>query len=140
MQKIFFSLLMASFSILSFGQSPVGVWKNVDDTDGKEKSHIQIYESNGKLRAKVIKLLPGATVTKCDNCKGANKGKSIVGMDILWGMEKVADGEYDDGEILDPKTGKIYDCSFEVKGKELHVRGYMGISLLGRTQIWYKVS
>jgi uncharacterized protein (DUF2147 family) len=141
MQKILFSLIIVCFSLIAKGQSPIGIWKNIDDTDGKEKSHIQIYESNGKLRAKVIKLLPAATITKCDACKGANKGKSIVGMDILWNMSKVKDGLYDNGEILDPKSGKIYDCSFEVKakGKELHVRGYLGFSLFGRTQVWYKV-
>jgi uncharacterized protein (DUF2147 family) len=123
-----------------FAQTAVGTWKNIDDTDGKEKSLIQIYESNGKLRGKVIKLLPAATITKCDACKGANKGKSIQGMDILWGLESVGKGEYDNGEILDPKTGKIYDCSITVQGNKLLVRGYLGLSIFGRTQTWYKAS
>jgi uncharacterized protein (DUF2147 family) len=138
--KYIMSLSIVMFlGMVGMAQSPVGVWKNVDDTDGKEKSHIQIYEYKGKLRAKVIKLLPAATITKCDACKGPNKGKPIVGMDICWDMAKQSDGTYDDGSIVDPKTGKVYSCSFEVKGDELHVRGYMGISLIGRTQVWYKV-
>ncbi len=139
MNKYIFALILVTVAMISFGQSPIGVWKNVDDTDGKEKSHIQIYESNGKLRGKVIKLLPAATTTHCKSCSGANKGKPILNMDILWGMEKQSDGSYDDGEILDPANGKIYSCSFQVKGNKLVVRGYMGISLLGRSQTWYKL-
>jgi uncharacterized protein (DUF2147 family) len=139
MHKIIIILSLLVSTTYAYSQSPIGLWKSVDDTDGREKSHIQIYESNGKLRGKIIKLLPAATTTTCNKCKGDKKNKGLVGMDILWGMEKQKDGSYDDGEILDPATGKIYDCSFEVKGNQLHVRGYFGLSLLGRTQTWYKV-
>jgi len=125
------------FSLL--GQSPVGVWKNLDDEDGKEKSHIEIYEKNGKLRGKVVKLLPAATITHCNACSGANKGKSLVGMDILWDLAKVGEG-WEGGQILDPKKGKVYDCKIAFNGKDkLDVRGFMGLSLFGRTQTWYKV-
>jgi uncharacterized protein (DUF2147 family) len=136
-----FSILL-SFLSLSFGlhaQSPVGIWKNLDDTDGKEKSHIEIYEANGKLRGKVIKLLPAATITRCDKCEGANKGKSLVGMDILWNLSK-SGSVWDGGEILDPKSGKVYDCKIEMDGSsKLNVRGFLGFSMFGRTQVWYKV-
>jgi uncharacterized protein (DUF2147 family) len=134
------TLLFFSFIALSLSaQSPVGVWKNLDDEDGKEKSHIEIYEQAGKLRGKVIKLLPAATVTKCNACKGANKGKDLVGLDILWNMKKTGK-MWDGGQILDPKTGKEYNCKIEFDGTDkLKVRGYIGFSLFGRTQTWYKV-
>ena len=123
----------------AFGQSPIGIWKNIDDEDGKEKSYIEIYEKNGKLYGKVIKLLPAATITKCNECKGDRKGKSLVGMDILWDMSKSGD-KWDNGEIIDPKSGKIYSCKLELDGKDkLKVRGYLGFALIGRTQTWYKV-
>jgi len=122
-----------------FSQSPVGIWKNLDDEDGKEKSHIEIYELNGMLRGKVVKLLPSATITKCNACTGANKGKTLVGMDILWGLKK-AGKNWDEGQIMDPKNGKIYDCKVELKGTDkLNVRGYMGVSMFGRTQTWLRV-
>lgn len=122
-----------------FAQSPVGVWKNLDDEDGKEKSHIEIYEQNGMLRGKVIKLLPAASITKCNACVGSNKGKSLIGMDILWDLKK-SGKSWDSGQIMDPKNGKIYDCKIELKGSDkLNVRGYMGVSMFGRTQTWYKV-
>lgn len=128
-----------AFYHYAWSQSPIGIWKNLDDEDGKEKSHIEIYEKNGKLRGKVIKLLPAATITKCDACTGANKGKSLVGMDILWDMTKEANA-WDNGEILDPKKGKVYACKMELDGKDkLKVRGYIGVSMFGRTQTWYRV-
>jgi uncharacterized protein (DUF2147 family) len=127
-----------TYSIVS-AQSPVGIWKNVDDEDGREKSHIEVYEKSGKLYGKVIKLLPAATITKCDACSGDKKGKSIVGMDILWDLVK-SGKVWDDGEILDPKNGKVYSAKVELDGKDkLKVRGYMGVSILGRTQTWYRV-
>ena len=127
------------FGFIVFAQSPVGIWKNLDDEDGREKSHIEIYEQNGTLRGKVIKLLPAATITKCDKCTGANKGKSLVGMDILWDLKK-SGNVWEGGEILDPKNGKVYDCKIELDGKDkLKVRGFVGVSMFGRTQIWYKV-
>ena len=139
---MFKNILLFAFLIVgqvAWSQSPVGVWKNLDDEDGKEKSHIEIYEQNGKLRGRVIKLLPAATITKCNACTGANKGKSLVGMDILWDMTKVGN-VWDNGEILDPKKGKVYSCKLELDGKDkLKVRGYVGVSMFGRTQTWYRV-
>lgn len=118
----------------------VGTWYNVDDEDGKPKSHIQIYENNGKLEGKVIQLLPAATTTHCNECSGANKGKPITGMKILWGLEKESESVFEDGEILDPKSGKTYSCDIALENADkLKVRGYLGFSLLGRTQYWYRV-
>jgi len=121
------------------GQSVIGVWKNIDDEDGKEKSHIEIYEKNGKVHGKVIKLLSGAALTHCSACKGDLKGKPIVGMNILWDMNKKGN-EYINGKILDPKKGKVYDCDIRLDGADkLIVRGYMGFSAFGRSQTWYRV-
>ncbi|MFZ1751746.1 MAG: DUF2147 domain-containing protein [Saprospiraceae bacterium] len=139
MLKNILSLMCLVFVSSLCAQSPLGVWKNLDDEDGKEKSHIEIYEKDGKLRGKVIKLLPAATITKCDACSGANQGKNLVGLDILWDL-KASGKTWDGGEILDPKNGKIYACKIELDGADkLKVRGYIGVSLFGRTQKWYRV-
>ncbi len=138
-RNFFLLVLVSLFGTLVMAQSPVGVWKNLDDTDGKEKSHIEITERNGKLTGKVIKLLPGVEITKCDACKGANKGKNIEGMTILWDLKKNGKS-WENGQILDPKNGKIYSCKVELERDDvLKVRGFLGISLLGRTQTWYRV-
>ncbi|MBK8701192.1 MAG: DUF2147 domain-containing protein [Saprospiraceae bacterium] len=126
---------------LVYGQHKItGVWKNIDDEDGKEKSHIEIYESKGMLRARVTKLLEGATVKTCGKCKGNNKDKPLEGMEILWDLKKVSDTEYEEGFILNPKNGKVYDCFISLEDKDkLKVRGYLGVSMFGKTQYWYRV-
>lgn len=121
------------------GQSPIGIWENIDDEDGKPKSHIEIYEQDGKLYGKVNKLLPGATLNQCKNCKGSRKNQPLEGMVILWDLENQGD-HYDNGTILDPKTGKEYGCKMSMDSADiLDVRGYLKLSIFGRTQQWFRV-
>lgn len=134
--------LMAFFSVMllsaaAFAQSPVGTWKTIDDETGKAKSHIEIYEKDGKLHGKIVKLLQAPEDTKCDKCEGSRKGKPLVGMTILWNLKK-DDSEWEDGTILDPAKGKTYDAKIWLEGKDkLKVRGYIGF--LYRTQTWHRV-
>lgn len=129
-------LLCAS---LAFAQSPIGVWENVDDEDGKPKSHIEIYEQDGKLFGKVIKLLEGATLKVCKKCAGERKDQPIEGMIIMWDLVDHGD-HYDDGSIIDPKKGKIYGCKISLASADvLDVRGYLKFAFLGRTQTWNRV-
>ncbi len=117
----------------------IGKWKTVDDEDGVEKSIVEIYEKNGKLQGRVDKLLPAATVTHCSACPGDLKNKPLVGMEILVDLSKNETGG-EDGEILDPKSGKWYTCYMElVSPDKLKLRGYIGIPTFGRTQYWYRV-
>lgn len=138
-KKFLLPSLLVLFSILSYGQSPVGIWKNLDDEDGEAKSHIEIYESDGMLHGKVIKLLPAATLTHCKKCKGDKKNAPIEGMVIMWDLKKNGDS-YDEGKIIDPKKGKEYGCKISLANEdELDVRGYLKFSVFGRTQKWYRV-
>jgi len=140
MKKSFLLTIMMFFGTLVFGQSPIGTWKTIDDSTGKEKSHVEIYERDGKLYGKVVKILTkGKENSKCTACKGALKDKPINGMIVLSGLKK--DGkEWDGGKIIDPNTGKEYKASLKLNGNnKLDVRGYVGISLVGRTQTWQKV-
>jgi uncharacterized protein (DUF2147 family) len=127
------------FASSASAQSVVGTWKTISDEDGKAKSHVKIYKAkNGKLYGKIVKLLrdPKAKCTKCD---GKRKNKPILGMVILWGLEK-DDDEWDDGTILDPKKGKTYDAKIwldEDNSNRLKVRGYIGPFF--RTQTWHRV-
>lgn len=141
MKNVLFTMMFLLASAFMFGQSAVGTWKTIDDETGKAKSHINIYEKDGKLYGKVIKLLtPGRENATCTKCKGNKKNKPIVGMVVLSGVEKDGKNKWDDGEILDPKKGKTYDVSLElVNANKLKVRGYLGFSMLGRTQYWERV-
>jgi len=122
-------------------ESPVGKWKTVDDVSNKEKSIIEIYETGGKLYGRIMELLlPEDKGKLCDKCTGADLNKPLIGLVIMKGLLKDG-GEYTGGTIMDPNNGKTYRCKIEVQenGNKLRVRGFVGISLLGRNQFWYRM-
>lgn len=135
--------LATIFLIVGLGtnaQSVFGKWKTIDDKTGKEKSIVKIYQQEGKAYAKILELLDPKNKGKlCNKCKGDKKNKPIEGMIIINGLTKDGD-EWSDAKILDPKTGKLYKCYITLESEnKLKVRGYVGFSLLGRTQYWYRV-
>ncbi|HVH89382.1 MAG TPA: DUF2147 domain-containing protein, partial [Terriglobales bacterium] len=75
----------------------------------------------------------------CTRCAGALKNRPLVGLRILWHLKKEGD-EWLGGKILDPNNGKAYRCSIavEIGGKRLKVRGFIGLSMFGRTQYWVR--
>ena len=122
-------------------QSVVGKWKTIDDATGEAKSIVEVFSKSGKIYAKVVDILDPATKNNlCKQCSGEDKNKPILGLIIIKGLSK--DGsEYNSGEILDPKNGKLYKCALSLESKDkLKVRGYIGFSLLGRTQYWHRVN
>lgn len=137
-------LLIIGFALTigfnSYGQTIFGKWKTYDEDTGKEKSIVEIYEQNGKAYAKILELLEeGKENSLCENCSGAKKDKPIKGMEIIDGLSK-DDDEWNDAKILDPKTGKEYKCYIILEENDkLKVRGYIGFSLVGRTQYWTRM-
>lgn len=124
--------------------TPIGYWKTIDDNTGKPKSIIQIWKAeNNILMGKVIKIFPknGDNPNKlCTACKGDNKNQPIIGMVILSNL-KAHQNRWGSGHILDPENGKTYNCSLKLaeNGKKLSVHGYLGLPLLGRSQMWERV-
>ena len=116
-----------------------GLWKTIDDETGNKKGIVEIFEENGKVYGRIIEILePEHRKRKCYKCEGVNKDKPILGLTIIKGLTKKGD-IYDGGEITDPKNGKTYRCKITLDGKDkLIVRGYIGISLFGRSQIWIR--
>ena len=139
MKKLLATFVLSLFSVMSFAQIE-GKWKTIDDETKQAKSIVEIYKkSDGKYYGKVSQLLIKPTNPNCTGCKDDRKGKPILRMEIIRGLEKDGD-EFTDGTITDPKTGKTYKCTITKSGDKLNVRGYMGVSLLGRTQVWQKVN
>ena len=137
-----FVLLLGALLTAQASESPVGVWRTIDDKTGKEKSLVRIVEANGELRATIEKLFrePHEEPNpNCDKCPGERKNKPVLGMMIMTGLKK-SGSEYDGGEILDPANGKTYRVKMWTAegGKKLKVRGFIGVSLLGRTQVWVR--
>jgi uncharacterized protein (DUF2147 family) len=122
-------------------QSIVGKWKTIDDETGEAKSIVELFLKSGKMYAKVVEVLDVANKNSlCQKCSGEDKNKPILGLTIIKGLSKEG-AEYTSGEILDPKNGKLYKCAISLESKDkLKVRGYIGFSLLGRTQYWHRVN
>ncbi len=143
MKKMILFLVFASTFFVLKAQSPVGIWKSIDDETGEAKSHIQLYEQDGKLMGKVVKFLKKDSDPNrvCSKCSDDRKGQKIMNMVILRDMS-LKDNFYQGGKILDPEKGKEYSCKIWLEAGNsnvLVVRGFVGFSVLGRTQKWYRV-
>jgi uncharacterized protein (DUF2147 family) len=122
--------------------SPVGRWKTVDDKTGQVKSIVEIRELDGELQGRIVKLFnPPVPHPLCIQCSGTFRNRPVLGMRILWGMRPEGN-TWTGGRILDPENGEIYRCtmSLEKNGNVLDVRGYIGLSIFGRTERWLRVN
>lgn len=140
-----FALAFAASALpaLAATDTPVGKWKTIDDETHQVKSIVEITENGGLLEGKVLQVLkpddPNEVHPVCKKCDGERKNKPIEGMTIMWGLKK-DDGEWSGGQILDPAKGKIYKVTIKLVdgGKKLDVHGYIGFSLIGRSQEWVR--
>ena len=140
MKKTLFTFALLLITTVFYSQSITGKWKTIDDETGKAKSIIEIYEKSGKIYGKVVEILDASRAKElCQDCPGEDAKKPIMGLNVIKGLKKDSD-EYSGGQILDPKNGKLYKCLIVLESQDkLKVRGYIGFSLLGRTQYWYRV-
>lgn len=134
-----FMLILLAINFINAQTSPIGIWKSVDDNTGEEKSYVEIFQKDGKFHGKITKLLLNPSDSTCDACPGNKKDKPLVGMEIIWNLEPYKD-YWSYGQIMDPENGKTYKCSMWLEDGKLNVRGYIGVSALGRTQTWHRVN
>jgi len=142
-------LVVVFFNVPAKAESSlIGTWKQIEDqgvNKGKAGSHIEIYENNGAYFGKIKKLLLDPANKVCNKCPGDLKNKPLVGMIILQNMKKTGKVdkeqgiEYAGGKIIDPDSGDIYKCKMWIKDDVLTVRGFIGISLLGRSGQWFRL-
>ena len=129
-------------SLAADPNSPVGEWKTFDDKTGQPRAVVRIYEQDGTLFGKIeSSFTPGAEHRVCTACTDDRKDQPMLGLIIIRNMTRTDDG-YAGGDILDPDSGSVYRCKLHLEngGAKLSVRGFIGISLLGRTQTWERVS
>jgi uncharacterized protein (DUF2147 family) len=135
----------AAFAAAAQATSPAGVWRTIDDSTKKDKSLVRIVETGGVYTGKVEKFLDPESPKDavCKDCSDDRKDKPILGMTIIRNMKQSADdkAQFEGGDILDPNNGKVYQSKMKLidNGSKLEVRGFVGISLLGRTQTWVRV-
>jgi len=113
----------------------VGVWL----TSGGEPAKVQIYKFGEKYFGKIVWLqntIEGKQMVDINNPDEHKRNQPIVGLIIMRSFQFDYD-EWDDGTIYDPENGKTYSCRLTFKdANTLRVRGYIGIPLFGRTEIW----
>lgn len=125
-------------------QSVVGYWQTIDGKTQKPSSIIQILQNRSFTEGKIVKTfpVPGEQKSKlCIACHGNQKNKPILGLTIIHRMV-CQPGSCAHGTILDPRNGTLYHATMKLisNGRQLKVRGYVGMPLFGKTVIWNRVS
>ncbi|MGD0632105.1 MAG: DUF2147 domain-containing protein [Terracidiphilus sp.] len=120
-------------------QNAVGHWQVVN-SDGSPGGKVETYLVDSKLFGRVTEVRPGRTPKDvCDKCSGEYKNQLILGMVIMRNFHPVGD-DWVEGTVVDPENGKEYKGKIWAVGKDsLKMRGYVGISLLGRTETWTRI-
>ena len=120
-------------------QNAVGHWQVVN-SDGSPGGHVDTYLVEGKLFGRVTEVRPGRTPRDvCDKCSGEYKNQLILGMVIIRNFHPEGE-DWVGGTVVDPENGKEYKGKIWSEGNDkLHMRGYIGISLLGRTEVWTRI-
>ncbi|MFN9771719.1 MAG: DUF2147 domain-containing protein, partial [Burkholderiales bacterium] len=123
-------LLAPAAGVAQSLDTPIGLWKNIDDETKQPKALIRIVEQGGALVGRIEKILTDKADAVCEKCSDDRKGKPVQGMTILTGLKKDGD-EWNGGEILDPNNGKVYKAKVKLAdaGRKLDVRGFVGIAL-----------
>ncbi len=114
-----------------------GTWKTYDDETGRPAALVRIFEDRGVYAGRVLEVLDGQGPSRCGKCSGERRDQPIAGMLVLTGLRRQGD-RYTGGEILDPEEGRVYrvEARLTEQGRKLSVRGYLGLPILGRDQIW----
>ncbi len=134
--RILFTFTFILLAWASNAQSIVGKWKTIDDNTGEARSIVEIYKKGDKFHGKILQTIPKAGEDPdplCDACKGKKKNQRVNGMEIISDM-RAKGKEFVGGDILDPESGKVYDCKLWVEDGKLKVRGYL--LFFYRTQTW----
>lgn len=138
--KTIFTILFLQIVLSLQAQTIFGRWKTIDDETGEPRSIVEVFERNGKVYGKVVKLLLKPTEDQDPVCLECDKDdprykQKVLGMEIMKDLVR-DDDEYAGGEILDPNNGKVYRCKIWLEGKDLKLRGYLGPFY--RTQTWVR--
>jgi len=128
---------LGSAAVEAAEKAIAGEWRMVNAHTGALQSIVRVDVRAGIAEARIVELAPDARETRCQRCSGALQGQPLVGLAIVSDLRHEG-GSWSGGKILDPETGRVYDCRARLSadGKVLEVRGYLGLPAFGRTLRW----
>jgi uncharacterized protein (DUF2147 family) len=142
--KGFWTLIVCTIPLLAIaalGQgggadAVLGNWLTEED-----RAIVEIYRCDDRYCGRIVwlkepKNAEGMDKQDTENPDPTKRKRKILGLDMVWGFEYEGDNKWVGGKIYDPDTGKSYSCKMSLEGGALKVRGYVGISLIGRTTVW----
>lgn len=138
--------VLASSSIFANSPDIVGTWRSIDDKTGFSKGIVEITkDEKGIYTGRIIEIIPrpGYTPkTHCYKCPAPYTDKPILGLQVLNNIkvDPKKPGEYHNGTILDPLSGKVYKSRIKLNstGDRLTMRGFVGVEVIGRSQHWIR--
>jgi uncharacterized protein (DUF2147 family) len=124
-----------------------GIWRTIDDRTGFSKALVRIDKAkDGSFQGTIVKILPRPDYTPqefCQHCPAPYTNKPILGLTILTGLKpEEQEHRYGGARVIDPLSGRVYSGKARLSndGRRLSMRGYVGISMLGRSQSWVRES
>ena len=148
LSRLMMGITLATAAGLSFASEDplLGKWKTIDDQSGYSRADVEIRKKpDGSYEGIIVETrsLPGAEKPGiCSKCPGQLKNKPFIGLPFIWDFkaDPKKPREFHDGKILDPISGKVYKgkARLSANGKRLTLRGYVGVSVIGRSVTWIK--
>lgn len=146
--SISMSIVGCLFAASGAAQAPVpdpsGAWETIDDSTHRVKSLVSLAWQGNQLAGQIVSVLDSAAPPHalCTRCRGARRNQPIEGMIFMWGLTRGVEANvYDGGVVLDPSNGKEYRCRLRLQADgQLEVRGFVGLPLFGRSQVWRRPS
>jgi uncharacterized protein (DUF2147 family) len=138
-------VLAFGFCSLVYGKeqlTPIGFWQTTDDVTHQPSSIVEIWQENGTLKGKIVKIFEQGDHSPndlCSLCTGDLYNKPLLGMTILSDLVEGDDG-WDQGQLLSPKQGRFFDTAMKLSEDGNQMVFTIKSGVLSKTKTWTRIS